>query len=48
MSKTELNQELSSVKANADYLLKTEDDKITGILSLEQGGNLNSYISDPL
>jgi len=46
MSKTELNQELSSVKANADYLLKTEDDIITGILSLEQGGNLNSHISD--
>ena len=46
MSKTELNQKLSSVKANADYLLKTEDDIITGILSLEQGGNLNSHISD--
>tara|TARA_R110000868_G_C10972634_1_gene770642 strand:+ start:23314 stop:24663 length:1350 start_codon:yes stop_codon:yes gene_type:complete len=46
MSKTEFNQELSSAKANADYLLKTEDDLITGILSLEQGGNLNSYISD--
>ena len=46
MSKTELNQELSSAKANADYLLKTEDDLITGILSLEQGTTLNSYISD--
>jgi len=46
MSKTEFNQELSSAKANADYLLKTEDDLITGILSLGQGSNLNTYISD--
>jgi microcystin-dependent protein len=46
MSKTELNQELSSAKANADYLLKTEDDIITGILSLEQGGVLNAHIQD--
>lgn len=46
MSKTEFNQELSSAKANADYLLKTEDDIITGILSLQQGGNLNSYIDN--
>lgn len=46
MAKTEFNQELSSNSANSVYLLKTEDDTITGILSLEQGGDLNAHISD--
>ncbi len=46
MAKTEFNQDLSSAAANAVYLLKTEDDIITGILSLEQGGDVNKHISD--
>ena len=46
MAKTEFQQELSSASANAVYLLKTEDDIISGILSLENGGDLNKHISD--
>lgn len=46
MAKTEFGQELSSNSANSVYLLKTEDDTITGILSLEQGGDLNTYVSN--
>jgi hypothetical protein len=46
MAKTEFGQELSSASANSVYLLKTEDDIITGILSLENGGNVNKHISD--
>ena len=46
MAKTEFGQELSSASANAVYLLKTEDDTISGILSLEEGGDINKHISD--
>ncbi len=46
MAKTEFQQELSSASANAVYLLKTEDDIITGILSLQQGGDVNKYVSN--
>lgn len=46
MAKTEFQQELSSSSANAVYLLKTEDDIITGILSLEQGIDVNKHITN--
>ena len=46
MAKTEFQQELSSASANAVYLLKTEDDIITGILSLQNGGDVNTYITN--
>ena len=46
MAKTEYGQNLSSELANSVYLLKTEDDKIIGQLSLEEGLNLNTHIED--
>jgi len=46
MAKTEFNQELSSVQANAVYLLKTEDDIITGILSLQNGVDVNKHLTN--
>ena len=46
MAKTEFGQELSSASANSVYLLKTEDDKITAVLSLEEGVDVNKYVSD--
>jgi len=46
MAKTEFQQELSSASANSVYLLKTEDDIITGILSLEQGVDVNKHLTN--
>jgi microcystin-dependent protein len=46
MAKTELGQNLSSVSANSVYLLKTEDDIIVGIVSLENGVDLNKHVSN--
>ena len=46
MAKTEFGQELSSQAANDVYLLKTEDDTIIGVLSLEEGVDVNKYVSD--
>ena len=46
MAKTEFKQELSSTAANAVYLLKTEDDIITGVLSLQNGGDINKWLAD--
>lgn len=46
MAKTEFGQELSSASANSVYLLKSENDKIIGILGLENGVDPNKYVSD--
>ena len=46
MAKTEFQQELSSSSANAVYLLKTEDDIITGIVSLQNGINVNKHLTN--
>lgn len=46
MAKTEFKQDLSSAAANAVYLLKTENDTITGILSLQNGGDVSKHITD--
>jgi len=46
MAKTEFGQNLSSTHANSVYLLKTEDDTIVGVLSLENGLDTNKHIVD--
>lgn len=46
MAKINLNDDLSSQQANDTFLLKTEDDIITGILSLQQGVDVNRHVSD--
>lgn len=46
MAKTEFGQDLSSASANAVYLLKTEDDTVIGVLSLENGADINKHVSD--
>jgi len=45
MAKTEFGQNLSSTHANSVYLLKTEDDTIVGVLSLENGLDTNKTYS---
>ena len=46
MAKIEFGEDLVSAKANAVYLLKSEDDTIVGILSLENGVDVNKYVSN--
>lgn len=46
MAKIEFGEDLSSVKANSVYLLKSEDDTIVAILSLENGVDVNRYVSN--
>jgi hypothetical protein len=46
MAKTEFGQELSSQSANSVYLLKTENDIISGIVSLQNGIDVNKHLSD--
>lgn len=46
MAKIEFGEDLSSAKANSVYLLKSEDDTIVAILSLEQGVDPNTYVSN--
>jgi microcystin-dependent protein len=46
MAKTEFGQELSSQSANSVYLLKTENDIISGIVSLQNGIDANKHLSD--
>lgn len=46
MAKTEFQQDLSSASANVVYLLKTENDTISGVLSLENGVDVNKHLSN--
>lgn len=46
MAKINFGEDLSSSKANSVYLLKSEDDTIVAILSLENGVDVNKYVSN--
>lgn len=46
MAKIEFGEDLSSNKANSVYLLKSEDDTIVAILSLENGLDVNKYVAN--
>lgn len=46
MAKTEFGQDLSSNSANSVYLLKTEDDIITGVLAFQNGVDISKHIVD--
>lgn len=44
MARIEFGEDLASNRANSVYLLKTENDVITGILSLQEGVDTNKHI----
>lgn len=46
MAKINFGELLSSQKANDVYLLKSEDDTIVSILSLENGGDVNKFVAN--